>query len=223
MINVSNKNLIIYSILLIILLFITKKTNNFSYVFITTCLMGLYIYCNQQKYSINKSINIETKINNLKELNIKSTSLISKDNYLIELLYDSIFIYIKEPLIFTKLISYIEDFFVTFETLKQDIDNIFLKSNDIITPIRLNKLHKSILTNDLRDQLERIMIHIDTFIHFIPNELRYLNSYYEFSQLIRLHLTKYYQKILDNNNINDHTSKYQLIRSSENKYGFIDW
>ena len=223
MINISNKNIIIYSILLIILLFITKNTNNFSYVFISTCLIVIYIYYNQQKYILNKELNIESNINKLKELNIKNTLIISKDNYLIELLYNSRFIYFKDSNTFNLLINYIEDFLITFETLRQNINNIFLKSNDLIKPIVLNKLQKSILINDIRDQFERIMNHIETFIHIIPDDIRYLNAYYKFSQLIRLHLTKYYNKILYDNNIDDHTSIYQLIRSSENKYGFIDW
>ena len=220
---ISNKYLIIYFILLILLLYIVKKTNNFSYVFITICLIAIYIYITQKKYNIEEKAKIDKRLNNLKELNIKDDLLLARDKYLVELLYSARFIKSKESYAFSKLVDYIEDFIVTFETLKQNVNNIFLKPDNLIKPLQLNKLQKSILINDLRDQLERVMQHIETFIHVIPNEIRYLNGYYEFSQLIRSHLTKYYQKILTDNNINDHTSQYQLIRSSENKYGFIDW
>lgn len=218
-----NIYLIIYFILLVLLLYIVKRTNNFSYVFIASCLIATYIYLTQKKYNIDEKIKIDKRISDLKELNINENLLLARDKYLVNLLYSARFIKFKEPNAFIKLINYIEDFIVTFETLKQNINNIFLKPDDLIRPLQLNKLQKSILINDLRDQLERIMQHIETFIHVIPNEIRYLNGYYEFSQLIKFHLTKYYQKILIDNNINDHTSQYQLLRSSENKYGFLDW
>jgi len=41
---ISNYQIIIYFILLIILLFMTKSVNNFSYVFIAFCLISIYIY-----------------------------------------------------------------------------------------------------------------------------------------------------------------------------------
>ena len=87
--------------------------------------------------------------------------------------------------------------------------------------IRLNNSYQQILLNDIRDQLERILLHINTFIHILPNDQEYLNIYYNFFQLIRSHLSMYYNKIISQYGLSDHTHLYQIIRSSENKYGFI--
>lgn len=173
---------------------------------------GLYLY-NQNRTD---------KITYIKQLNINPDLLICRDEFIIELLYNAIFIKYKAPKSYLQLINYIEDFLVSFETLKHNITNIFLNKDQMIQPSNLTKSHQHILINDLRDQLERIMKHTETIIHVIPNEKIYLDSYYNFYQLMRNQLSRYYNRILTMYKINDHTSQYQLLRTSENKYDFID-
>ena len=181
-------------------------------IIIILILYGLYLY-NQNRTD---------KITYIKQLNINPDLLICRDEFIIELLYGAIFIKYKAPKSYLQLINYIEDFLVSFETLKQNITNIFLNKDQMIQPSKLTKSHQHIIINDLRDQLERIMKHIETIIHVIPNEKIYLDSYYNLYQLMRNQLSRYYNRILTMYKINDHTSQYQLLRTSENKYDFID-
>ena len=92
----------------------------------------------------------------------------------------------------------------------------------MIKPFKLNKIQQSLLINDLRDQLERILIHVQTIIHVLPSDLRYLDSYYDFSQLLKHNLSRYYNFIMGKYNFIDHTSQYQVLRKTENKYGYLD-
>jgi hypothetical protein len=220
--KISNKNIIIYFIIGLIILYIAKSTNNFSYVFIAICLMSIFIYYSQKISHENNKYNIDLKNKYMTEMNIDSSSLLARDNYLINLIHSARFIKYYENKLYTNLISYIEDFFVTYETLKQNINNIFLSKTDMIKPFNLNKIQHTILINDLRDQLERILKHIETIIFVIPNQQEYINSLYDFSQLIRSHLSRYYNRIMSDYKFTDHTSHYQLLRSSENKYDFIN-
>ena len=180
---------------------------------IIICSILLFFNINQTNYELLSNINTLELNNNL---------LITRDEYLIKLLTEAIFLKYKAPNAFDKLILYIEDFIVIFETLKQNITNIYLKQDQMIQPDKLSKSHQSILLNDLRDALERVMNHLETFIYVIPNEKIYLDSYYNFYQLLRNQLSKYYNRILSMYKINDHTSYYQVIRSSAHKYDFID-
>ena len=159
----------------------------------------------------------------LEELNINPKYFIKQDNYIMELLYKAIFIKYKAPTFYDKMILNIEDFLVTYETLKQNKTNIFLNPKQMIKPAELSKDKQQILINDLRDQLERILKQIETIIYVIPNEHTFLDSYYYFYQLLRNHLSKYYNEMIDKYNINDHTSQYQVLRTGEDKYDFIDW
>lgn len=245
----NNKTLIIYFICLIIILLIVKHSNNFSYVFIAVCLFALFIYCNQNKYNNifvkpqvdDKNLILNNKLNDyIKELEIKPKSFITEDSYLIQLLYKARFIKIESPTFYFKLLDYINNFMITYLSLKYNRNNIFLKSTDLvypltlksaitidttdmIKPIPLNKIQQSILINDLRDHTERILKHIQSIVFTLPSNTQYLDSFYEFSQLIRFHFTKYYNMILKQYNYLDHTSHYLLNRSSENKYDYIDW
>lgn len=159
----------------------------------------------------------------LEELNINPKYFIKQDNYIMELLYKAIFIKYKAPTFYDKMILNIEDFLVTYETLKQNKTNIFLNPKQMIKPAELSKDKQQILINDLRDQLERILKQIETIIYVIPNEHTFLDSYYYFYQLLRNHLSKYYNEMIDKYNVNDHTSQYQVLRTGEDKYDFIDW
>ncbi len=221
--RIDNKQIIVYFIMAIIILFIAKTTQQFSYVFISICLMAVFIYYSQSishaKYVFKKN----KKKDYLNELEINPMSLLSRDDELVELFYSAIFIKVKSPIDYKKLIAYIEDFLVTYETLKQNKNNIFLRSTDMITPFKLSPIQQSILINDIRDQLERILKHIQTIIHKIPSNTRYLDSFYQFSQLIRSHLSRYYNRILSDLKFDDHTSQYQLLRTSEDKYGWLDF
>jgi len=192
--------------------------NQLIQICILLLLFGIYIYADN-KSNNNKLL---LKKEYLKELNINPNLLICRDEFIIELLYNAIFIKYKAPTFYTKMILYIEDFIVSFETLKQNITNIYLNPKQMIQPSKLTNSQQHILLNDLRDQLERVMKHIQTIIHVIPNENIYLDSYYKFYQLIRNQLSRYYNRILSMYKINDHTSQYQLLRTSENKYDFID-
>lgn len=180
-------------------------------ILIIICCICIYFY--QQN-------NILTPINNI--LGIDPNLLINRDKYIIEILTKAIFLKYKAPEAFNKLIIYIEDFIVVFETLKQNITNIYLKNDQMIQPDKLSESHRLILLNDLRDTLERVMTHLETFIYVIPNDKIYLDSYYQFYQLLRNQLSRYYNRILSMYKINDHTSQYQVLRSSVNKYDFID-
>ena len=219
---ISNKQIITYFIISIILLLIVKYVNNFSYTFIFICLFGIFVYYSQTISTTNEMFKIKQKTYFLKQLNINSLSLIARDDELLKILYDAIFIKIKTPYEYNKMVKRIENFFVIYETLKQNISNINLMSTDMIRPFTLESNHHSILINDLRDQIELIIKHIQTMIHVLPNELIYLNAFYQFSQIIKSHLSRYYNRILSDYNYYDHTSQYLLIRSSENKYNFLD-
>jgi len=219
--RIDNNNLIIYSLLSLIILTLSYKTNKFSYVFIGICILAVSSFYLQKISYSNYHYQLEETNKYIKELNINPKLFITRDNYLIELLYSVIFIKHSIPIYFKNLILYIEDFIITFETLKQNVDNIYLKETDLIEKISLNKIQRSLLINDLRDKLERVLKYLQTFIHILPNSTNYLDAYNKFNQLIRLHLSKYYYRILTDYNFNDHTSEYLLIRSSENKYDFI--
>jgi len=220
--RIDNKNLFIYFCIGLIILYIAVYYKKFSYVFISICLFISFIYYSQSISHANYKYG-ETKKNNfLNKLNIEPNLLITKDDYLIELLSNAYFIKMKSPEDFKKLISLIEDFFIIYESLKQNKNNIFLSKNELIKPVDLNPIQHSILINDIRDQLERILKHIQTIIHKIPHDSNYLDAYYMFNQLIRAHLSRYYNRILSDYKYSDHTSQYQLIRISEDKYGFID-
>jgi hypothetical protein len=185
--------------------------------------MSIFIYYSQSishaKYVFKKN----KKSENLQELEIDKNSLLSRDDELIELFYSAMFIKVKSPEDYKKLISYIEDFLVTYETLKQNKNNIFLKPTDMIKSFKLSPIQQTILINDIRDQLERILKHSQSIIHKIPSNTRYLDSFYQFNQLIRSHLSRYYNRILSDLNFTDHTSQYQLLRTSEDKYGWLDF
>lgn len=221
--KIDNKNLVIYSLLSLIILTLSYRTNNFSYVFIGICILAVSSFYLQKISYSNYHYQLEETNKYIKELNINPKLLITRDKYLIKLLYSARFIKIAIPTNFANLISYIEDFIITFETLKPNVDNIFLKETDLVRKLYLNKIQRSTLINDLRDKLERILKYIQTFVHILPNSTNYLDAYYEFVQLLRSHLSRYYNRILSdsNFNFNDHTSKYLLIRSSEDKYDFI--
>jgi hypothetical protein len=221
--KINNKQMIIYFIMGIIVLFIAKTTQQFSYVFIGICLMAIFIYYSQSISHAKYIFKINKKTEYLNELEIDKNSLLSRDDYLVELFYSAIFLKHKSQEDYTKLITYIEDFFVTYETLKQNKNNIFLRPTDLVQPFKLSKIQQSILINDIRDQLERIFKHIQTIIYKVPSNTRYLDSYYQFFQLLRSHLSRYYNRILSDLNFSDHTSQYQLIRTSEDKYGWLDW
>ena len=194
---------------------------NYNYIFkLITLIVFCCIYYLYNRYQ-SKNI-LSANIQYLQKLNINNQLLISKDKFIIKLLNDAIFIKYKAPEAFSKLILYIEDFLVTFETLKQNITNIYLDPNQMIQPNKLSNSHQQILINDLRDQLERIMKHIETIIYVIPNDSVYLDNYYNFYQLLRNQLSRYYNRILSMYKINDHTSQYQILRLAENKYDFID-
>lgn len=220
--KISNKNIIIYFIIGLIILYIAQSTNNFSYVFIAICLMSIFIYYSQKISFENNKYNIELKNKYMTEMNIDPLSLLARDEYLINLIYSVRFIKYNGYLLYKNLIVYLEDFFITYETLKQNVNNIFLNKTDMIKPFKLNKIQQSLLLNDLRDQLERILKQIESIIYLLPNQQEYINSLYNFSQLIRSHLSRYYNRIMSDYNFFDHTSQYQLIRSSENKYDFLD-
>ena len=150
---IEKKNIIVYFIILIIILFIQKTTNNFSYVFISICLMCVYVYYTQKISYTNHQYNKQQIIKNTSELNIDPTSLLARDQTLINILYGARFIKSKSQKQFAKLIDLLENFMITFETLKRDVNNIFLKPSDMIKPFKLNKIQQSLLINDLRDQL----------------------------------------------------------------------
>ena len=193
--------------------------NQLIYICILLLIFGIYIYIENK--TNNKLLLLKKE--HLVELNINPNLLICRDDFIIELLQNAIFIKYKAPTFYSRMILNIEDFLVSFETLKQNITNIYLNQSQMIQPSKLTKSQQQILINDLRDQLERVMTHIQTIINVLPNEYIYLNSYYNFYQLMRNQLSRYYNRILSMYKINDHTSQYQLLRTSENKYNFIDW
>ncbi len=221
--NISNKHLIIYSIILIFILYVAIYTNKFSYVFICMCLFGIFIYYVQKISFYNNLQSKNTKSDHINRLNIPETSFVYNDDYLIELLYSARFMKVKQPILYDQMIKLIENFLIFHRTLKLGINNIFLKPTDMIKPHKLNIMQRMILLNDFRDLFERILKHIQTFIHVLPDDDRYLNSFYEFNQLIKNHLNKYYHQIRQQYNYVDFSQYYQLNRSSEDKYGPIDW
>jgi len=205
----TNNQLIIYFILLIILLLIIKYTDNFSYVFLTICLMSIYIYYSQKIITLNKIKKNNDKNQHLRYLNIKLSSLIAKDERLIEILYNAKFIK-KKFNEYDKMIKNIEHFLILYKTLKQ---------NKMISRCHLPTNYNTILLTDLRDQLELTLKHIHSIIHILPHDLNYLNAFYQFNQLIRAHLSNYYNTVISSP---DHTSQYLLRRSGEDKYDFLD-
>lgn len=93
----------------------------------------------------------------------------------------------------------------------------------MIRPFKLKANHHTILINDLRDQIELILKNIQPVIYVLPQDLIYLEAFYQFNQILRSHLSRYYNRILSDHKYNDHTSQYLLIRSSEDKYGFLNY
>ena len=220
--KITNTQMIIYFIIFIILLFTIKYVNNFSYIFVFICIFSIFIFYSQKISTVNYNLKIKEKEFYLKELDINPTSLSARDDELLKILYEAIFIKFKANHIYKKIITRIENFFVIYETLKQNINNIYLSKSNMIKPFKLQDSHRSILINDLRDQLELILKDIQTIIYVLPNDLIYLDAFYQFNQIIKSHLSRYYNRILSDYNFNDHTSQYLLIRSSEDKYDFLD-
>lgn len=218
--KISNKQIIIYSIFFIVILLISKVTKKFSYVFIAICLFAIYIYYSQTITNITSRLEKEQYNKFIKDLEIQS-SLISKDRELVKILYNARFIKERTKDEYSKMINYIEHFLILYESLKQNKTDIFLEPSNMIKSLKITRDIKPLLINDLRDQLGKILNHLESIIFNIPHHIRYLNSYYHFNQLLRSHLSRYYNRILSDNNFEDHTSQYQLIRSSENKYDFI--
>lgn len=220
----SIKQLIIYFVSCLIIIYIAtvaKASNNFSYVYIASLILIVYIAYQQiiKKERTESKVNI--RIDKINLLGLDKSSLITRDDNLIDILYDGKFIRQKSNKIYNDLLNYIETFLIIYESLKRNKNDIFLNPNDMVKPLKLTKVHKNILINDLRDQLERIMKHIGSFVHIMPHETNYLDGYYKFCQLLRSHLSRYYNRILSDNNFEDYTSQYLLNRSSENKYDFI--
>jgi hypothetical protein len=182
-------------------------------------LIIICIICYTILYFYKTNINII----NIDELDINNKYYLAQDKYLIELISQAIFIKYKAPTFYKEMILNIEDFLVTYITLKQNKTNIYLKDNQMIKSDILTKPQQQILINDIRDQLERVLKQIESIIYVLPNEGIYLDNYYIFHQNIKKHLSKYYYEIIDMYNINDHTSEYQLLRTSENQYDYIDW
>lgn len=155
------------------------------------------------------------KMNNnyLEELEIGKKQLIAGDDKLIEILYNirGINLYINK--FYNKLYELLEDFYVTHRTLLLNVNNIYLKPNEFVKPFKLNIVHRNMLKNDLRDQLERILKHIEEMIHTIPSQQLYLNAFSNFNKLINEHLSKMYSQI-------DKIPEYQINRKNEN-YDFL--
>lgn len=216
---IDNYQLIIYFTIILIILYIAKNTKNTSYTIISIFLFILLIYNDHKKY-FSKHLNKTKQKIELIKIGISENSLINSNPELIKILYDADFIRSKSSKYYSNLINMIEYYLTIYETLKQNVNNIQLKKDSLITPFKLNKSHHSILLNDLRDQLEAILQLNDTFIHILPNEDRYLEAYYKFKQLIKLYLSRYYNEILTIYNYVDHTSNYELYRT-QNKYSFL--
>ncbi len=158
-------------------------------------LICLLVYYNMKK---DKIIRLKPNmIDYVKELEIKQNSLIIKDIYLVELLYRGKFLKMQSPIYYSELLDYINNFIISLNNPKQII-------------------------SDARDNLERVLKHIQSMIFILPSDSFYLDEFYKFSQSIKVYLSKYYFDILKKHNIIDHTSYYLLNRSSENKYGFFD-
>jgi hypothetical protein len=220
--KISNYQILVYFILLIVLLLITKHSNNFSYVFICFVLIAIFIFYSQKISTVNYIKKTKEKKNYLLELGIDSLSLIAKDTQLLKILYDAKFIKDNANFEYKKIINRIENFLVIYETLNTGVNNIYLQETDMVKPFTLRQNHHTILINDLRDQLEMILKGIQSIIYVLPHDLIYLDAFYQFNQIIKSHLSRYYNKILFKYNYNDHTSQYLLNRTSEDKYYFLD-
>jgi hypothetical protein len=220
--KISNYQIIVYFILLIILLIVTKHSNNFSYVFICFVLIAIFIFYSQKISTVNYIKQTKEKKIYLLELGIDAFSLIATDSKLLKILYDAKFIKESAKLEYKKIINRIENFLVIYETLNSGINNIYLKETDMIKPFNLRSNHHTILIHDLRDQLELVLKGIQSIIHVLPQDLIYLDAFYQFNQIIKSHLSRYYNKILFKYNYIDHTSQYLLNRTSEDKYYFLD-
>jgi hypothetical protein len=216
---IDNYQLIIYFIIILIILYIAKKTKNTSYTIISIFLFILLLYNDHKKF-YSKHLDRSKQRIELIKIGISENSLINGNPELIKILYDADFIRNKSNKSYSNLINMIEYYLTIYETLKQNVNNIKLRKDSMIKPFKLNKSHHSILINDLRDQLEAILNFNDTFIHILPNEDIYLEAYYQFKQLIKLYLSRYYNEILTIYNYIDHASNYELYRT-ETKYGFL--
>jgi hypothetical protein len=220
--KISNNQLLVYFILLIVLLLIAKYSNNFNYVFICFILISIFIYYSQKISTANYIKNTKETTKYLLALGIDKFSLIAKENEILKILYDAKFIKEYANIRYKNMINRVENFLVIYETLDKNINNIYLQKNDMVKPFTLRSNHHAILINDLRDQLEMILKDIQTVIYVLPQDLIYLEAFYQFSQIMKSHLSRYYNKILFKYNYNDHTSQYLLNRTSENKYYFLD-
>ena len=216
---IDNYQLIIYFTIILTILYIAKNTKNTSYTIISIFLFILLLY-NDHKNYYSKHLNRTKQRIELIKIGISENSLINGNSELIKILYDADFIRNKSSKYYSNLINMIEYYLTIYETLKQNVNNIKLTKDSMIKTFKLNKSHHLILINDLRDQLDAILQFNDTFIHILPNEDEYLKAYYQFKQLIKLYLSRYYNEILTIYNYIDHTSNYQQY-STQTKYGFL--
>lgn len=144
------------------------------------------------RYNSSKIINNK---NYLEELKIGEKQLIARDAKLLEILYNIRGINPYMTNFYNKLYELLEDFYATHKTLLLNVNNIYLKPNELVKPLKLNIIHRNILKNDLRDQLERILNHIEDMIYIIPSQQIYLDAFSNFNKLINEHLSKMYSKI----------------------------
>jgi hypothetical protein len=209
-----------------------KNTKNFlNYYFIVFCFILIIIFYNDT--IINDKLSTPFKIilgmcfiiiyasypqiinyiynNHSTKYKQQTKSNIQPDIYLSKLLNQHEKISKKAPKEFNKLRELIKDFLLTH--------HILLSNNRKNT---LTKTQLKISINDLRDQLERILKYSQTLIHLMPHDKTYLDEFFIFNQLLKQCLSNYYNEIISIYGINDHTHQYELLRSSENKYGYVD-
>lgn len=161
------------------------------------------------KYNFFKEISNSNINNYIEKLGIDNRPLISEDVKLLEILYNirGINPYITKY--YNKLYDLLEDFYAMQKTLLLNVNNIYLKPNELVKPFKLNVVHRDILKNDLRDQLERILKHMEEIIYIIPSQQMYLDAFSNFNKLINEHLSKMYIKVVD-------LPQYQIMRNDKN-------
>jgi hypothetical protein len=215
----TKTNIIIYSIILVLILFLIKNNVNIAYIIISLFIFSFYIYHNQTISYENLLSDRKTKNKYIDYIGTTNESFLSKDLKLLEILYSARYLKLEAPIHYNELLILMDDFFVTYTTLKKNVNNIYIQKDNIIQPIKLNPATQTILINDLRDQLERILKHMDMFILQISANTRYTISLYYVNQQIKSRLSKYYNEIL--NKFDMYPTKYEILRSNEDKYDFL--
>lgn len=149
------------------------------------------------------NINMKSKLFNNNILNHNFLKLLKKEQY--DKLID---LYNKSNRLYNQLL------------LKENNSNwnqYFIKSFDDISKIDYS-YHKSILVNDYKYSIQTLLEYLESIIFLLPNNINYLDYYYDFNKNLNNYFYNNYQNVLNIYNINDVLTYYNTFKKNNNQF-----